>query len=329
VALIVFPLEDPIVPDQPRLTILPRAQHAGRRGVAGQILEAERTWRALHRADARVYVVRTGTPAVGLAALFCSVRQRAFVFSSAGTNDFTFEDFAGTPLRLKLYRFGVRAAQAVVVQTKEQIRLAYDTFPGLRRVVEIASFVELPEAGALDPEAFVWIGRLVPHKQPMEYVKLARALPEARFRMIAVEGNDTPPALAAALRAAAADVPNLDLLAPRSHAEIGDLLAHAVASVSTSEYEGMPNVFLEAWARGVPALSLNVDPDGRIASDALGVSASGSWQRFVDGARDLWNGRADRASLSARTRSYIGRAHSPDSVGSRWHALVEELAAGA
>jgi glycosyltransferase involved in cell wall biosynthesis len=329
VALIVFPLEDPIVPDQPRLTILQRARHAGRRGVAGQILEAERMWLALHRADARVYVVRTGTPAIGLAALFCSVRRRAFVFSSAGTNDFTFEDFAATPVRLKLYRFGVCAAQAVVVQTKEQIRLAHDVFPGLRRVVEIASFVELREAGALDPEAFVWIGRLVPHKQPMEYVKLARALPEARFRMIAVEGNDTPPALAAALRAAAADVPNLDLLGPRSHTEIGDLLARAVASVSTSEYEGMPNVFLEAWARGVPALSLNVDPDGRIASDALGVAASGSWQRFVDGARDLWNGRADRVSLSARTRSYVRRAHSPESVGSRWHALVEELASGA
>jgi glycosyltransferase involved in cell wall biosynthesis len=326
VALVVLPLRDPIVPELPRLTILQRARHAGRRGAAGQLLEGERMWRALHRADARVYVVRTGTPAVGLAALFCSARRRAFVFSSAGTNDFTFEDFATTPLRLKLYRFGVRAAQAVVVQTREQIRLAHEAFPGLRRIDEIPSFFEPPEPGAAEPEAFVWIARLVPHKGPLEYVALAKALPEARFRMIAVEGNKTPPSLAADLRAAAARVPNLELLGPRSHVETGEVLARAVASVNTAEYEGMPNVFLEAWARGVPALSLNVDPDGCIAEHGLGVAANGSWERFVAGARELWDGRRDRSPLSQRTRTYVQTVHSPDVVGARWQALVEELA---
>ncbi len=327
VAIIVFPLGDPVVPDEPRLTVLERARHAGRAGLIGHFLEAERMWRALHRADARVYVVRTGTPSVGLGALFCSVHRRALVFSSAGINDFTFQDFAATPWRrLRLYRYGIRGADAVVVQTQEQIDLAREEFPDLPRVVEIPSFVKPPEPGGGEPEAFVWISRLVPDKRPLRYVELARALPEARFRMIAVEGNQTPPELSASLRAAAGLAPNLELLAPRSHAETGKLLTRSVAAVSTSRHEGMPNVFLEAWARGVPALSLDVDPDGRIAGCGLGVAAGGSWERFVAGARELWEGRHSRAALSERTRAYVNRVHSKASVGDRWAAVLEELA---
>jgi len=323
VALVVFPVREPIPPDQPGLTILQRAPHAGR-GTAAQAREAANMWRAMQRADAAVYVVRTGTPAVGLAAAFCAGRRRAFVFSSAGTNDFTFEDFADTPRRLRLYQTGVRAADAVVVQTIEQVELARAAFPDVRRVVEIPSFVEPPGSDTVEPEAFVWIARLVPHKRPFEYVELARELPDARFRMVAVPGADTPPSMPAELRAATASVPNLELLEPLPHSETARLIGRAVASVSTSEYEGMPNVFLEAWARGVPALSLRVDPDGRIAEHGLGVAAGGSWDAFVAGACELWDQRRQRTLLSERTRHYIDRFHSRESVGRRWEALLLE-----
>ena len=54
-----------------------------------------------------------------------------------------------------------------------------------------------------------------------------------------------------------------------------ELIDRSRAVVLTSRHEGMPNVFLEAWARGVPVLSLHFDPDGKIAKEGLGLCAEG------------------------------------------------------
>ena len=83
-------------------------------------------------------------------------------------------------------------------------------------------------------------------------------------------------------------LPNVDVLAALPRAQLLDLVSRAVAVVKTSEVEGMPNTFLEAWARGVPVLTLNIDPGERIAEHGVGLLADGSQERFAELARRLW-----------------------------------------
>lgn len=326
VAHVIHAPRDPVELTYP-LTLVHRDPHPGGAAVLRPVREAAAVWRALRRADADVVVVRTASPAVGVAALYCRRYRRALVFSSSNISDFTLEKMGGRWNRA-LYRLGVRLADAVVIQSEDQRELALRPFPSLRRVVRIPSFAE-PMAGDVDEpgSAFLWFGRCVAQKQPLLYVELAKAVPEARFTMIPVpEGRDR--SLLEELRREGAGVENLELLDPLPHARLAELVARAVAVVNTSTLEGMPNAFLEAWSAGVPVLTLRFDPDGVVARERLGVAAGDSWPRFVSGARELWESRHHRAELARRVRAHVAAEHSPEAAGERWSALLEQVRGG-
>lgn len=325
VAHIVYPPRDPIELSYP-LELIHRGAYAGNRPVIGSILEALKIWRALQAADARVTIVRTASPVVGVAAVYCRARGRRLIFSSANNSDFTLERMSGR-LDRALYGLGVRLADAVVVQSDEQAALARHAFPSLRRVLRIPSFAEpAPPLAENRParDAFLWFGRFVSYKQPMRYVSLARSVPEASFIMIPVFGEASPREVAE-LQAAAHGIANLELLDPLPHEELAALIESAVAVVNTSVLEGMPNAFLEAWARGIPVLTLQFDPDGVVEREALGVSAQGSWNRFVEGAQKLWEERSGPDERARRLQAYVGGAHSMEAVGAQWGELVREV----
>jgi glycosyltransferase involved in cell wall biosynthesis len=92
----------------------------------------------------------------------------------------------------------------------------------------------------------------------------------------------------------------------------------AVAIVNTSDFEGIPNVFLEGWSRGIPALALTHDPDGLITTHRIGEFAAGSSDRFVAGADRLWSTRFERDLLARRCRAYVLEHHSPEVIAAQW-----------
>jgi hypothetical protein len=81
VAHIIYPPRDPIELSYP-LELVHRGAYAGNRAVVGPFLELLEIWRALRAADARVTIVRTASPVIGVAALYCRLRHRQLIFSS-------------------------------------------------------------------------------------------------------------------------------------------------------------------------------------------------------------------------------------------------------
>jgi glycosyltransferase involved in cell wall biosynthesis len=280
--------------------------------------------RALARADADVYVQRTAGFETGVAAAFARARGRALVFSASSDTDLRARPPLPTPLSLLAFRFGRRAARALVAQTDDQMALARAELGRTPRLIR-SLCVPAPDARA-EPEAFLWIGGLIDYKDPMAYVALAERLPEARFWMIGTDRGEDWRALSDEVHAAAERLPNLELLPPRSRDELLELYPRAVAVVNTSLFEGFPNTFMEGWARGVPALSLRLDPGGTIARHGIGAMAGGELDAFVRSARELWEGRADREPLSLAARRYVEDHHSPAVVGRQWVELIEALA---
>jgi glycosyltransferase involved in cell wall biosynthesis len=246
------------------------------------------------------------------------------IFSVASDLDFDFDRPDRTRANLIAYRAALRGADLTVVQRSEQGDLAREA--GLDPIELIPSFAESAEPSNLDPEAFLWIGRLVDYKRPLDYVRLAESLPEAKFRMVWFATNETRPELISELHAAADRLPNLESTGQVPRAELLDLIARSYAVVSTSRAEGMPNTFLEAWSRGVPVVSLDFDPDGRIAEHGLGLVAR-SAEDLRDAASRLWNDASVRFEMGQRAREHVRDVHSPAAVSRQWAAALRRVLA--
>jgi glycosyltransferase involved in cell wall biosynthesis len=308
-----------IPPSRDGVDIALRSPHVRGAGTIGRVKEAMAMRRALADVDADVIVTRAAGFHVGLVALFAKLARRRFVYASAHVADFDFGVLAPKLRDSILYRLGLKLADAVVVQNDEQSFLCEARFG--RAPVVIKSIAEPALMRTAEPEAFLWVGRAIWYKRPLEYVELARTVTTAMFWMVAVPGPGSED-LSAEIERAAAGVPNLRLLAPRPRSEVAHLIERAVAIVNTSDFEGMPNVFLEAWAQGVPVLALTHDPDGVVERNGLGDVAGGSPGALVELAETYWRMRHDQQECAERCRQYVAEQHAEDVIAGRWEQAL-------
>jgi glycosyltransferase involved in cell wall biosynthesis len=284
----------------------------------------------LRAADARVYIQRPAGIETGFTGVVARVLRRKFVFSASSDADFMRDReqlrLLGGNLEVRSaavqYRIGLRCAHAIVVQTERQARLAEETVG--RRPQLIPNFSDLGDRQTGSPDVFVWIGAFAGVKDPLSYVALAERVPEARFVMVAKPRTGWDE-LAREVQRRASALSNLEVVAPMPRDELLELYGRAIAVVSTSEYEGFSNVFLEGWSRGVPALSLRVDPDGVIARHGLGAVAGGSLHLLAASARGYLEDRSRAVASGDAAYRYVERTHAPEVVGPQWTRLVRAL----
>jgi glycosyltransferase involved in cell wall biosynthesis len=266
----------------------------------------------LRRVDAGVFVQRAAGSYTGVVGLVARAKGRRFVYSSASDFDFDTTFLAADPAARRLFPIGINCAHEIVVQTDLQAQLCRDAWS--REATVIRSIAEPAPQRTLPPKAFVWVGRMADYKRPEAFVDLAGRVPQASFWMV----GDAPPAI----RARAAALTNLELLEPRPRPQLSALLERAVAVVSTSVKEGMPNVFLEGWAHGVPALALSHDPDGIVKRHELGAVAGDSPDRLAQLAAGMWESRTRQSAIAERCRNYVAREHAADEVAARWERVL-------
>jgi glycosyltransferase involved in cell wall biosynthesis len=80
--------------------------------------------------------------------------------------------------------------------------------------------------------------------------------------------------------------------------------------VNTSEIEGFPNTFLQAWVRGIPVVSF-FDPDGVIQREGLGRTVA-SVEEMAAAVHRLAMDPQLWAEASARCLAYTARRYGED-----------------
>jgi glycosyltransferase involved in cell wall biosynthesis len=280
------------------------------------------TMAALARADADVYHQHCAGMITGLVARFCRRRGRAFVYGAGSDRDFHPRDVSvhGTRDRM-LFRYGLRNSAGIVAQNQKQLAAAR---PLGRPVRLIPTGVRPVDPGDGDVhDAIVWIGSLWTLKRPDRLLDLARRLPERRF---VIMGGDFPsePAYSTRIRAEAALLPNVTITGRRPNAEVQEVLRRAAVLVNTSDVEGFPNAYLEAWSLRVPVVAQN-DIDGIIESSGVGMVAR-TMDDMVAAVRALED-EGRRRTMGETARRYVLDRFSPERLGAEYMDFFSGLLA--
>jgi len=210
-----------------------------------------------------------------------------------------------------LYAWGLHASDAVVVQHRGQLEALH---PRLRRKASLLpGIVALPEATVPHEQRaryVAWVALLRQVKRPDLLVEIARRMPDLRF---VVCGGPTryfsPPGYGEAMERALRAEPNVEYRGKVPPGEALRTTASAALLLSTSDEEGFPSTFLEAWAAGTPVVSLRLDPDGAIGREQIGA-VPGSVEAAVPRIRSLVESPQVRETMGARARRHVELRHS-------------------
>lgn len=273
--------------------------------------------RALTAADADVYYQSCAGMITGLTAWHAARRGRRFVFRVAHDTDC----IPGQQLirfwrDRKLYEYGLKRADFISAQGEHQRGLLRQHYALESTPIPMA--VELPRE-ALDGDRDVdvlWVNNLRDFKRPELVPELARALGRWQLAMIggAVPGFEP---LYEQVRAQAEQTANLAMLGAVPYHEVNTYFARARVFVNTSDSEGFPNSFLQAWIRGVPVVSF-FDPDGLIARHGLGIAVRGDIDSMARALDALLGDPPALQAMAERCRNFALAHYAPDAVVERY-----------
>lgn len=267
----------------------------------------------MKRSKADVFYTSCGGAIVGQIAMYCARHGHRMVFRVASDADCESE----LPLikywrDKKLYEYGLRRADCVLVQSEHQRELLKRNF-GVESIVAgmlVESGMQLRDFEDRKFSA-IWINNFRTLKRADRLLDAAQSLIDLDFHLVggAAPGfQDYFDEICARARTQA----NVSVHGQVPYHDVNEFYEQARVYVNTSEIEGFPNSYLQAWVRGTPVVAY-FDPDGLIAREGLGVAVS-TQEELIEAIRTLTTDATRWREASQRCRDFMKRRFSEDHV---------------
>jgi glycosyltransferase involved in cell wall biosynthesis len=264
---------------------------------------ANELWQCLSRVNADIYYQRGRSELTYLVGKFCKKSGKRFVFSTSMDIDcykhkYSFRNgfFKGVLLYSKTNRvdklslWGIKSAFRVLAQTNFQQKLIKENL-GISSTV-FCNVHHIPDDKIYrnhSPVRILWLANLKDWKQPEIFLRLVRDMRETDCKFI-MAGALISKRYKCLIESTKVVNKNFEYLGSVSPKEGNALIANSDIFVNTSKpQEGFPNTFIQAWLRGVPTVSLTVDPDGLISERKLGIVAGNNFVTLKDAITFLVN----------------------------------------
>lgn len=167
----------------------------------------------------------------------------------------------------KLYRRALDKINYIVTQNESQYDKLLENY-GKQSIIIPNIWIDSITNRIQDKEFdIIWVSNLRPLKRAEWVIELAIRKPNLNIIMV---GGAVDKEYYKLIEGQAKGVENLTFMGPMKEVEVNELISKSKILLCTSEYEGFPNTFLQAWAKSVPVVS-TVDPSGVITNNKLGT----------------------------------------------------------
>lgn len=218
----------------------------------------------------------------------------------------------------RLYKYGIKKANAVVSQTEIQKDMLMKNLGIDSQVIKNGFFIN--EGINFSDKAYIlWVARAQSWKRPELFLEMVKRLPGEEFKMI-IPG-DNP--LQALIKERAAQYENLEVIEYVPFIEIQNYYNRAKLFVNTSEYEGFPNAFVQACLGKTPILSFNVNPDNFIGENKLGFFCQDKLEAAVDFIKDYT--LLQLKTLGENANNYVKENHDISKIYHQYEEIIESL----
>jgi len=201
-----------------------------------------------------------------------------------------------------VYPWLLRNADLVLVQHNGQKSILQKQGINSRVFPNLIDLSEFPVASNKAKTDFIYVGWLSKRKGFPEFYEVIRKCPTQTFKVIGPPCDKVGHAFYKELQS----FNNVTLYGKLSHSEVLKNMMNSKALISTSQMEGFPNIFIEAWACGIPVLSLYVDPGDVISNEGLGKFADGNSEELIQSIKEFNNS----PNFSNKARGYVELTHS-------------------
>jgi glycosyltransferase involved in cell wall biosynthesis len=277
-------------------------------------------WRAMRDIDADIYYQSPASPWAGLAALFAKTFDKQLIMRIASDSDCR-RGQQPMPYRRDrwMFDYGVLNASLMAAQTEQQRDLLRRNYGVNSEILNIA--VELPSSPAPRKDVDVlWVGNFRRVKRPDLAVELAKRLPQYRFALL---GGSAPGGEAYFDRIVteARALPNVVVTGGLPYRSTGEWFDRSRLHVNTSDYEGFPNTFLQAWVRGVPVASF-FDPDRLIERRGLGRRCM-DVESMCNAIDEVLKAPEELKTMGERAREFVSQQYSARDIAVKYLELLD------
>jgi glycosyltransferase involved in cell wall biosynthesis len=278
---------------------------------------------ALWKVGAEIHIIKLPNHLLFPVGIYCKLFKKKLIFICQIDRDVNLRDLKRDTniFEYYFYKMGLKFTDHIVAQNEAQ-RKGLSKFYS-KDISVIRNILSLDIVEKIPKEKFVlWVGSNLARKRPEIFIKIAKKCQHLSFKMIMSTSKVNPDD--SDIKNQCLGIRNIEYLGPVPFHQIGKFFQMASILMSTSESEGFPNIFLQAWQCKTPVVSLEIDPDGLIRQREMG-RVSRSIEKMISDVEELMSNDELRDWLGENGKKYVDKYHNSDKIVNEYYRLFETL----